>query len=263
MYSMYHGKALSLSVLALAGLSFTSCAKHPAASFEVVQAPPPHIDSVAHGAPEGAHPGDTVSLTMKGDAGMTASASLGALVPSVPLSEDASEKGLYRGTVRLPEGKTGTFDLTGKLAADESRVSTLPGPPLRVLTAPAAPSPKHVATAADFNAQKVLGTIHFDFNRADLRDDSRTSLASSLEWLQAHAAFRVLIEGHCDERGTNEYNMSLGDRRANAAKEYLLKAGIDASRLRTISYGEERPIDPGHNEAAWAANRRAEFILED
>ena len=261
---MYPGKSLRLSVLALAGLTFTSCAKHPAASFEVVQAPPPRIDSIAHGAPEGAHPGDTVSLTMKGDAGMTASASLGALAPSVQLAEDVSEKGLYRGTVRLPDGKTGTFDLTGRLAVDADRFSTIPGPPLRVVAPPAPPpSPKRVATAADFNAQKVLATIHFDLDRADLKDDMRATLASNYEWLRAHPLLRVLIEGHCDERGTNEYNMSLGDRRANAAKDYLIKAGIDASRLRTISYGEERPIDPGHNDAAWAANRRAEFILED
>jgi peptidoglycan-associated lipoprotein len=171
---------------------------------------------------------------------------------------------MYRGTVVLPDAKTGTFDLTGRLEAEAGRFSTLPGPPLRVSLPPQPPPPpKRVVTAADFNAEKVLGVIHFDFNRADIRDESRKVLESNREWLSAHPALKVLIEGHCDERGTNEYNLSLGDRRANAAKDYLIKAGIDAARLRTISYGEERPIDTGHTEAAWAANRRAEFVLED
>jgi len=255
----------SVALPAFGFLAVLACAKQPAASFEVVQAPPPRIDSISHGAPDGAHPGDTVSLTLKGDSGLKASASLGSLAASIPLSEDPGDKGLYHGSVHLPDGRLGTFDLTGRLEADASRFSTLPGPPLRV-SSPATPPPdlgRRAMTAADFNAQKLLGSIHFDFNRSSLREDGMSVLASNFEWLQAHPTLRVAIEGHCDERGTNEYNLALGDRRANAARDYLVEAGVEAGRIRTISYGEERPVDPGHTEESWAKNRRADFLLED
>ena len=114
---------------------------------------------------------------------------------------------------------------------------------------------------AKLNAQKVLGTIYFDFDESDLRSEALDQLRKNAEWLKANAGTRVRIEGNCDERGTVEYNLALGDRRAVAAKNYLLKAGIDASRVETISYGEEHPVDPGHNEEAWQKNRRDDFVL--
>ena len=80
-------------------------------------------------------------------------------------------------------------------------------------------------------------------------------------WLRDNPDVNVTIEGHCDERGTVEYNLALGDRRAESAKAYLVNLGIPASRIETVSYGEERPVDPGHNEAAWARNRRAAFVI--
>jgi peptidoglycan-associated lipoprotein len=80
-------------------------------------------------------------------------------------------------------------------------------------------------------------------------------------FLNANGSVRVQVEGHCDERGTNAYNMVLGERRATAAKQYVTTAGVSAGRVSTISYGEERPLDPGHNEAAWAKNRRAHFVV--
>ncbi|MBI3449378.1 MAG: peptidoglycan-associated lipoprotein Pal [Acidobacteria bacterium] len=132
---------------------------------------------------------------------------------------------------------------------------------------PPPPAPKPVAakpiSAADLNFQKVLRTVYFDLDKYDLRDDARAALAASAEWLKANGKWRLLIEGNCDERATNEYNMALGERRANAAKQYLLSAGIDAGRIRTISYGEERPADPGHDESAWSKNRRDDFVIEE
>src|SRR5947207_1296549 len=80
-------------------------------------------------------------------------------------------------------------------------------------------------------------------------------------WLKAHPQYSLLIEGHSDERGTEQYNLALGDRRANTAKEYLATLGVDSSRMRTVSYGEERPFDPGHDESAWAKNRRDHLVL--
>lgn len=107
-----------------------------------------------------------------------------------------------------------------------------------------------------------LKTIYFDFDMFELTLDAMTTLQTNAAWLKQHEGFDVLIEGHCDERDTAEYNMALGDRRAHAVRRYLIDLGVESSRLRTISYGEERPADPGHGEAAWARNRRADFTVE-
>jgi len=106
-----------------------------------------------------------------------------------------------------------------------------------------------------------LQTVYFDYDSFNLRSDARGALKSNGEWMKKNSSARVQIEGHCDERGTNEYNMALGDRRANAVKSYLVKMGVSSSRIDTISFGEERPADSGHDEGAWSRNRRAAFIL--
>jgi peptidoglycan-associated lipoprotein len=103
--------------------------------------------------------------------------------------------------------------------------------------------------------------IYFDFDKADLKPAARTTLEKKARFLQSNSSYSVNIEGHCDERGTNEYNLALGERRADAAKKYLTSLGISADRITTISYGEERPVASGHNEAAWSQNRRDEFKL--
>ena len=105
-----------------------------------------------------------------------------------------------------------------------------------------------------------LVDIHFDFDSADLRSSERDILTKHGDWLSDNASVRVTIEGHCDERGTVEYNLALGERRARTAKDFLVSYGIADGRLETISYGKERPEDPGHDESAWARNRRAEFV---
>ncbi|HET6373380.1 MAG TPA: peptidoglycan-associated lipoprotein Pal [Candidatus Polarisedimenticolia bacterium] len=118
--------------------------------------------------------------------------------------------------------------------------------------------------AADYNRQGLLKAVYFDFDKSEVRPDQRPTLQANAERLKGDLSkFKLLIEGHCDERGTNEYNMALGDKRANAVKQYLIDLGIPAARIRTISYGEERPTDPGHGEQSWARNRRCEFILEE
>ena len=109
----------------------------------------------------------------------------------------------------------------------------------------------------------MLRPIYFDFDRHELKKESLDTLSSNARWLKEHPGFQLVIEGHCDERGTNEYNMALGDKRANAVRNYLVDAGIEASRLRTISYGEERPVSTDRNEVSWTRNRRAAFVLED
>ena len=105
-------------------------------------------------------------------------------------------------------------------------------------------------------------TIYFDFDRSELKSSARAVLAKKAEWLRKNPQFSMNIEGHCDERGTIEYNLALGERRANAAWKFLNALGVSGSRMTTISYGEESPADPAHNAAAWARNRRDEFKLD-
>ncbi len=105
--------------------------------------------------------------------------------------------------------------------------------------------------------------IHFEFDRYSIRPEDEAILQRIAAWLRENEDVRVLIEGHCDERGTNEYNMALGEQRALAARRYLVGLGVEASRLSTISYGEERPLDPRSNEEAWAKNRRAHFTVSE
>lgn len=103
----------------------------------------------------------------------------------------------------------------------------------------------------------------FNYGEAQLDDAAQQALTASATWLrgQQGAGYKLLIEGHCDERGTEQYNLALGDRRANTARDYLVTLGVDASRIRTVSYGEERPFEEGHDENAWAQNRRAHLVL--
>jgi len=174
--------------------------------------------------------------------------------------------------------------LAGAPACRPKKVETKPEPPPAASgTEPAAPAPVEVPPDT-FNppaqpppvtvesmddirrrqnaTQEFLVTVYFDFDEAALRDDTIASLKSNAAWLRAHPTYKVVIEGHCDERGTIEYNLELGDRRARATVEYLVSLGVSPSQMRKITYGEERPADPGHDEGAWALNRRAQFTLE-
>ncbi|MDM7926726.1 MAG: peptidoglycan-associated lipoprotein Pal [bacterium] len=107
----------------------------------------------------------------------------------------------------------------------------------------------------------VLDNVYFDYDQHALSSQARGVLAGHSRTLRENPGVRVRIEGHCDERGTIEYNLALGERRAVSVKRYLVDAGVDERRISTISYGKERPADPGHNEQAWALNRRAVFIV--
>lgn len=104
-------------------------------------------------------------------------------------------------------------------------------------------------------------TVYFDFDSSAIKATEKSKIDFVANYLKANADTKIQIEGHCDERGTEEYNRALGERRALAIREYLINAGVSGSRIYTISYGEDKPVDPGHNEAAWAKNRRGEFIL--
>ncbi|MCB1058951.1 MAG: peptidoglycan-associated lipoprotein Pal [Calditrichaeota bacterium] len=108
----------------------------------------------------------------------------------------------------------------------------------------------------------LIQTVFFEFDKAEIRSEGREKIRNNADLMRKWENWSVTIEGHCDERGTNEYNLALGERRARAAQRALEAEGIASSRIRTISYGKERPADPGHNETAWAHNRRAEFRID-
>ncbi|NHQ60615.1 peptidoglycan-associated lipoprotein Pal [Chlorobium sp. BLA1] len=129
-----------------------------------------------------------------------------------------------------------------------------------VVVAPEPPPPPPVAPPVVQGP--VLGDVFYDFDKSLVRADAVEQLKTNASWLQANGTRSVVIEGHCDERGTNEYNLALGERRAVSARDNLVNLGIPANRMKTVSYGEERPFAVGHDEESWAQNRRAHFVAE-
>jgi len=115
--------------------------------------------------------------------------------------------------------------------------------------------------AIDSEESGPLADIQFDYDRSTLTDAARAMLEKHALWLQSHREKKVRVEGHCDERGTVDYNLALGEQRARAARDYLASLGVSADRLSTVSFGKERPLDPAGNEAAWAKNRRDHFAV--
>ncbi len=113
----------------------------------------------------------------------------------------------------------------------------------------------------ELNRRGYLKDVFFDTDRYDLKPEARAALAENAAWLQKHPTVKILVEGHCDERNTREYNLALGERRANAVRDYLVFLGVSPDRIETISYGEERPFALGHDESAWRLNRRAHFVI--
>jgi len=113
----------------------------------------------------------------------------------------------------------------------------------------------------EINAEKPLQRIHFDFDKYFIREDAKPVLKENAQWLKKWESVRILIEGHCDERGTEEYNLALGEKRAKSTRDYLISLGISPDRMEIISYGKSQPLDPGHNEVAWQKNRRAQFTI--
>ena len=130
---------------------------------------------------------------------------------------------------------------------------------------PAAPSPEDLGDAqhaTEVAEQKGwLRDAFFDFDSIVLKSDAQSNLDASAKWIERHPKYQVLVEGHCDERGTEQYNLALGSKRAYEAKEYLAAEGVDPAHIATISYGKEKPFDTAHNEDAWAKNRRAHIVL--
>jgi peptidoglycan-associated lipoprotein len=140
----------------------------------------------------------------------------------------------------------------------QQKVEPMPETPTREAVIQPEPA-KEVAPSAELQGE--LQKIYFNFDSADLSQESRDVLSKNAEAMSKNPSIKVRIEGNCDERGSDEYNLALGERRAKAARDYLVKLGVSSGRLSVISYGEEKPVDPGHDEAAWSKNRRDEFVI--
>jgi peptidoglycan-associated lipoprotein len=141
-----------------------------------------------------------------------------------------------------------------------------PAPPPAAAPAPmpqvATPAPPALPRPSDFAANANLKDVHFEFDRYDIRPEAARILDANATWLKANPRNLVLIEGHCDERGTGEYNLALGERRAKSTMNYLVGQGVAASRITVLSYGKERPLCTEKTEACWATNRRAHHLVK-
>ena len=166
----------------------------------------------------------------------------------------AKRPAVFQASAPAPTGIAGA---TGAQPGGPPQAAPEPKAPAPAETAPARPAP------GDFKVRPELEDIYFAFDKYDLRPGATKILEENARWLKANPTYLVLIEGHADERGTNAYNMALADRRAQAARAYLVAQGVGARRVTTVSYGEERPACIERTEECWARNRRAHFLTKE
>jgi peptidoglycan-associated lipoprotein len=153
-------------------------------------------------------------------------------------------------------------ETTAAPAAPAAPVAPAPVKETPIATPPAVPEdPMASRSVDDLNRDSPFKPVFFGYDSAELTPEARQILDTNSTTLKTYTSWTITVEGHCDERGTAEYNLALGERRAVAAQSYLVSLGIPASRIRTVSYGKEFPFDPGHDEAAWARNRRAHIVI--
>jgi len=240
------GKAILLSLLVLTVLGW-GCKKP-------IAAPPPAPPAAA---PPPARP--TVTLQAS-----STFIQKGETVTLNWSSTNATELDLSPGLGRVaPEGSTRvtldssttyTITATGPGGSAEASVR------ITVAAAPPPAPPQPTVTIEELFRTHVFDAF-FDFDKSDIRSDARDALARTAEFLRSYSQIKVVIEGHCDERGSTEYNLALGDRRAQAARQFLISLGVAPERMETVSYGKERPFCMTHDEVCWQENRRAHFVM--
>ncbi|MDM8537600.1 peptidoglycan-associated lipoprotein Pal [Desulfobacterales bacterium HSG17] len=168
------------------------------------------------------------------------------------IKEDTSASGLYDTSAQDSQAASSTYNNdTDTRSSEDAIVSTENIEGSRI-------SREQMAAREKF----INEDIYFGFDESSLSAEAQMILRRKAEWMRNNPGTSIIIEGHCDERGTTEYNLALGDRRAESVKIFLANSGLSVSRMATISYGEEKPLDPGHTEYAWSMNRRAHFIIE-
>lgn len=248
--------ALCLLMLLLLGIAVagTGCTKKvaPPAAVPKTEPPPPPPAPPAPtltyftASPSTIEQGQSTTLSWNAanSTSVAIDGGIGTVEPSGSRTISPSTSTTYRAKATGPGGT----------ATAEARVTVTTPPPV-------IPPPAKVISDSEFFSSNVQD-IYFDYDKYDIRDDARPTLQADARALGERAGIRFTIEGHCDERGSEKYNLALGDKRANAAKEFLVSQGLASERIDTQSYGEERPVCTEHNEDCWQKNRRAHFVLK-
>ena len=239
-------RACLLTAFAAAALT-VGCSKKPKASTPppAPAAPPARPTVTLTADPTSINAGETATLRWSSTnaTNLTIAPEVGAVAPEGSTKVSPTDSTTYTLTVSGPGG-----------SADSS---------VRITVAASAPPPPPAAHNATLEEMflKEVQDAYFDLDKADIRTDARAALGKTADFLRNYPQVKVVIEGHCDERGSTEYNLALGDRRAAAVKQYLVSLGIGADRMTTISYGKEKPFCMESSEACWQQNRRGHFIL--
>ncbi len=185
------------------------------------------------------------------------------LILAVVVAGCAKRPATTTASVPAPTGAAGSAPATtsgGSMPASQMQASETPA--TTPSTTPTAPIAGARPATKEFVSVPELKDVFFDFDKYDIRPNDAKTLDANASWLKSNGNMLVLIEGHCDERGTNEYNLALGERRAKATMNYLVSQGVQASLITIISYGEERPVCSEKNETCWAQNRRSHFLVK-
>jgi len=238
-------RACLLTAFAAAALT-VGCGKKPVVSRPEPTPPPPAARPTVtlQANPTTINKGDatTLSWSSTNATQLTISPEVGAVAPEGSTKVTPSESTTYTVTA---SGPGGTADSTVRVT---------------VGAAPPPPPPAQNATLEEMFFKEVQDA-YFDLDKADIRSDARAALAKTADFLRNYPQVKVVVEGHCDERGSTEYNLALGDRRAAAVKQYLVSLGIGADRMSTVSYGKEKPFCTESNEDCWQRNRRGHFVM--
>jgi peptidoglycan-associated lipoprotein len=238
-------RACLLTAFAAAALT-VGCSKKPVVSHEPPPAAPPAARPTVtlQANPTSINKGDSTTLSWSSTNAtqLTISPEVGAIAPEGSTKVTPSDSTTYTITA---SGPGGTADST-----------------VRVTVGAAAPTPPPATNATlEEMFLKEVQDAYFDLDKADIRSDARSALAKTADFLRNYPQVKVVVEGHCDERGSTEYNLALGDRRAAAVKQYLVSLGIGADRMSTVSYGKEKPFCMESNEDCWQKNRRGHFVM--
>ncbi len=233
-----------LLVLALGALlTLGACGKKAAPAPPPPPPPPPSPTASISVSPTSIQAGQSASLTWQTSNATDVSIDgIGAVQPNGSQSVSPSDSTTYH---LVAKGAGGTQEATARLT---------------VTQAPPPPPPTPTVTDEDLFNQNIKD-VYFDYDKSDVRGDQQASIQADAQFLNQHANMNITVEGHCDERGSTEYNLALGDQRASSVKNALTAAGISASRIKTISYGKEKPFCTESNEACWQQNRRGHLVL--
>jgi peptidoglycan-associated lipoprotein len=231
--------------IALAGILFLgACKKKVAPAPPPPPPPPPAPTATLTASPEAVQRGQSSTLTWQTQ-------------NATEVNIDSIGKVAENGSQAVTPNQSTTYQLTAKGAGGTAQVSAR----ITVTEPPPPPPPPPSPSEEELFGQNVKD-IFFDFDKSNIREDQQHAMQSDAQFLAQHPDIKFTIEGHCDERGSIEYNLALGDDRANSAKQALIAVGVGADRIHTISYGKEKPFCTEHNEECWQQNRRAHFVYQ-